>query len=162
MAESIHEQLVAALKTLLEGIVGDGGVTYWRTPKVLRAADFYAGCLDESQETIYCLSPDSEDDVFRDSGREIKSVAMVDLALAARFAAAENPLEQPDPDRWKLQNRLVHDAKKKIRSDYRLGGLCLWIEIPTTDRSAERTFYAGWAIAFLRLHIFYRYADTVP
>lgn len=161
--ESIHEQIVVALRTLLAGIVSDAGVTYWYTPDLVeRAADFYEACLNEGLTTIYCLSPDDEDDSFRDSARSVKSVMKVDLVVATRFLGPENPLDQPDPDRWKLQSRLIHDAKKKIRSDYRLGGLCLWMEIPTTDRSAERTYKEGWAIARMRIHIHYQYADTVP
>lgn len=163
MAESIHEQIVVALKTLFEGIVGDGGATYWYTPtRVVRAAAFQGGLLDDSLSTIYCLSPADEDDEFRDSNREIKSIMRVDLAVATRYTDMENPLDPPDPDRWKVQNRIIRDAKKRIRSDYRLGGLCLWIEIPTTERGAEQTFEEGWALAFLRLLIFYRYADTAP
>lgn len=163
MSESIHEQIVVALQTLFGGIVGDGGAAYWYTPtRVVRAAAFHSGLLDDSLSTIYCLSPADEDDEFRDSNREVKTIMRVDLALATRFTEMENPLEPTDPDRWKVQNRLIRDAKKRIRSDYRLGGLCLWIEIPTTERGAEQTFEEGWALAFLRLLIFYRYADTAP
>lgn len=166
MAESIHEQIVAALKTLLEGIVGDGGATYWYTPdRVLRRPAFTENILDSSLTTIYCLSPADEDDVFRDSNREIRSAMRVTLTVASQFTppSEADPFDQPDPDQWKVQSRLVRDVKKRIRSDYRLGGLCLWVEIPITELGAEQTdILQGWALAFMNLVINYRYADTAP
>jgi hypothetical protein len=162
--ESNHEQIVAALRTLLQGIVADGGVTAWYTPdRVLRVPAFTESCLDSSLATIYCLSPADEDDEFRDSNRSVRSEMRVDLTVASQFTPSEDPFDQPDPDQWKIQSRLVRDVKKRIRSDYRLGGLCLWIDIPSTEYGAEQTdTLRDWAIAFLRLVIHYHYADTAP
>lgn len=173
MAEARIEQLLAAAKTQLEGIVGDAGVNYWYTVhKVVRAPAFNALCLDSSvgsPATIYVLSPGSEEALSPFTfGRE-GSVANIDLTVVQRFEApTENPFTPPDPDRWKVQTRLARDAEKRLRDAasttrwYQAGDLATDIEIVAKDFDVEDTFIEGWAVAFLRVAVLYSYPETTP
>jgi hypothetical protein len=40
MPESKVEQILAAIKTSLEGITGDSGTTYWYTPGIVIRVDY--------------------------------------------------------------------------------------------------------------------------
>lgn len=163
MAESRHEQIVAALVTSLEGIVGDSGATYWFTPgKVVRAPEFSSTTLRSDYSTIYVLSADDEQDdeiAYGHIGARMK----VDLVVANRFDPTnEDPFNPSLPQRWTVQNRLVQDAKKRLRSDKTLGGLAQHIHVPLTERAADDTYLADWAVAFLRVLIDYSYEDATP
>lgn len=166
MAESVHEQLVAALQTDLSDIVGDGGANYFYTPdRVLRQPAFHGGCLDPSLTTIYVLSPGAVDDVLAHSTIGIRAALTVDVAIATRFqAGTEDPFNEPTPSRWTVQTRLEHDAKKRIRADYKLGrpDLGCFVEIQHTEYVAHQTYLDGWALVFMRLVVHYIYTDTAP
>ena len=60
MAESFLERAAEGVKASLAAIVSDGGANYWYTPdRVLRAPEFYGGCLpaDPTLSVIYTVSP---------------------------------------------------------------------------------------------------------
>jgi hypothetical protein len=165
MAESAAEQIVAAIKTRIGGIVGDGGVTYWLTPAlVLRAPGYTRECLDSSHETIYALIPDEEEQT-EEASFEIHSDLRMDIALATRFSpASESPLNPPDPDRLKLQNRMAQDVLKRLLNDSAtpfswFGAIGVEnLEVLIIDRTAEHTYEIGWAIVFLRVVVRYSYS----
>lgn len=169
MPEPQPEIIVAALKTRLEGIVGDAGVTYWYTPhRVLRFAAWCNACLSASlgsypsdPATIYTLSPDDEDSE-ENTYTGTQSVMRIDLSLAQRFEPAGDldPFNQPDPDRWKVQQRLRNDARKRLRGDLKVGNTAMLVRIPLVDMSAEETFVKGWAVVFMRLEVLYAYEDA--
>jgi hypothetical protein len=173
VSEAIHEQLVAAAQTLLQGIVGDGGVTYWYTPdRVLRAPAFHAGCLDESLTTIYTMVPVRVDARPITSSLGMDARLTVDLALATRFKPdTESPFKQSAPIRWTVQTRLEKDAKKRLASNYTLlgvDGAHRFTTVPVVDYAADLTgqqlgtYLEGWAVVYLRVVFRYIYTDQAP
>lgn len=165
MPEPLSEQIVAALKTRLGGIVGDAGATYWYTPdRVLRSPAWGAHCLrmlpNVTAPVIYTLSPDDEDNE-ENTFTTTRASLGIDLVLARRFSpATEDPFDPPDPDRWKIQNRLRDDARKRLRGDLKVSNLALIIQIPLVDLSAEETYVTDWAVVMMRLVVQYTYSDA--
>jgi hypothetical protein len=167
MAESIHEQMIAALETHLEGIVADAGATYWYTPDaVLRTPAFHGACLETGLTTIYSLSPVRIEDKPVNISIGMEAIATVDLAVATRFVpSSENPFSADTPLRWTVQTRLERDAKKRLRANYNLLGADgghRFTAIPVTDYASDLTYLEGWAIVFLRVQLRYNYRDTTP
>jgi hypothetical protein len=167
VAESLHEQLVAAFQANLAGIVGDGGANYWFTPdRVVRVPAFSEACLDSSLTTIYCISPGQVEDALAHSTVGVRAVLTLDLAIVTRYTPSEeiNPFTADVPLRWTIQTRLERDAKKKIRSFYHLGfeSNAVWVEIPITEYVADQTFFQGWAAVFMRCLVHFIYADVAP
>jgi hypothetical protein len=169
MAESKAEQIAEAIKTRLEGIAEDGGVTYWFSPDlVLRAPGFTRDCLDSSRSTIYTLVPIDEQVIEQTSG-EIQRELVIAIALATKFSpASENPLNPPDPDRWKLQNRMVQDVLKRLLDDSTppfswFGSIGVEnLEVLLIDMTAENTYELGWAIVLLRIVVKYAHLVGEP
>lgn len=161
MAESKHEQVILALKAALEGIVADGGVSYWYSPdRVLRWPVCDAKCQDASLDTIYVLSQSDVDDEQADSC-SARALVRVDLTVIHKYEGIENPFLQADPIRETVQSRLERDVKKKVRADTTLGGLALDVRIPVTTYGPE-TYWQGWAGVIMRLEIKYHYPKATP
>lgn len=161
MAESRHEQIILALKAALEGIVADGGVSYWYSPDaVLRWPVCDASCQDSSLDTIFVLSPSDVDDEQADSC-SARALLRLDLTALHKFEGIENPFQQEAPIRETVQNRLERDVKKLLRTDTTLGGLALDVRIPVTSYGPE-TYWQGWAGVILRLEIKYHYPKVLP
>jgi hypothetical protein len=166
MAESVHEQIVAALVTLLDGITSDGGTTYWYTPNVARVPGMTPDLLmpekASGSQSICAVIPEDED-VEEESTHEITKWARYNLALLKLWnPSVERPFVTPDPDRLKTQNRLAQDAEKAIYADLTLGGLCSNCKVVMVDRASERTFVEGWACVFVRLLILYSHDKATP
>jgi len=169
MAESIAEGVVEAIRTRLEGIAEDNGATYWFTPdRVIRTPTLTEQCLDASLSTIYALIPDEEEKV-EEASLTLHGDMRLDLALATRFApASENPLNPPDPDRWKLQNRMARDVQRRLLDDSTtplswFGALGVEnLEVLIIDRTPEHTFLQGWALVFLRIVVRYSHLVSAP
>jgi len=165
MAESIHEQVVAAIKTSLAAIVADGGSTYWYTPSaVVRYGGFSMECLSETKgSTIIVLIPGEEERVPFAMGGRWQARCMLDIAAATQFApVTEDPFNPPSPDRWQVQNRLARDIEKKLLAGATVGGLAIDTEVQVVDRDPEDTYVERWAVVFLRVLVIYEYTETAP
>lgn len=165
MAESIAEQIAEALKTALEGIVADGGTTYWYRPdKVLRVSFFPDQFTFDPAygEVQYVLSPDPEEIVEEGTSHQCKAELGFVLQVAKQHRVpTENPyLEQP-PIRWTVANRLIRDAVKRLDADVQLAGLA--VNVNTVGISIDRDQYAeGWAMAQLRFTVSYDFNGATP
>ncbi len=170
MAEPIHEQIMAAIKTLLAGIVGTGGAPYWYTPSaVIRAPSFHGGCLDTAQDVIYVIVPDR---TLRrkESTRTLLGQIEFDVVAVKRLPtsyADQNPFAAAAGTiRETYQARLAADVERKLIADPALASLqglgVSRLEITSDDRSAEDTALEGWACAFLRTACEYRYGFATP
>ncbi len=169
MAESIAEQIAAALQAKLATIVGDAGVTYWYTPAyVARTPGVGKGLIDEALVTadkpaLYAVIPDEEEHV-EDASQMMRAGQKIYLFLAVRYQpTSELPYAQSAPIRWTVQNRMVRDVMKKLLSDVTLGGLVLNLFDGRilVDRSA-RTYEDGWALVFIYFRVMYDYAFGAP
>ena len=163
MAESIHEQIAAALRTSLAGIVSDAGATYWYTPgAVIRVSFFPADfALSESYDVVYVLSPAAEDFTEEATG-QVRAQASFALQLARKHrVGTENPYIESTPSRWTVVNRLVRDAVRRLLTDVTLGGLA--VNVATDSISIDREQYLeGWAMAQLSFTVEYFFAKEAP
>jgi hypothetical protein len=159
--EPLCERIVEAIVDRLKS----GSEYTYHPDRVIRSPAWGSHCLDESlaaEPTIYTLSPDDEDTEELTYG-STKSSLGIDLTIAHKFhpAGESTPLSVTlDPDRWKVQNRLRDDARKRLRGDLKVGNLALIIQIPLVDLSAEETAVEGWAVVMMRLLVQYSYPDA--
>lgn len=165
MAESIHEQIVAAIETSLEGIVGDGGDTYWYTPgAVTRVTWDEERLLDSSIDgPIYALRPGEETHAESTTG-EMEALAEIHVLVATTFESAETPLEPADTSRATVVNRMVRDVLRKLLTDVQItsiGGAVDNVFDGSVVIDRDR-YVAGWALAEIIFTIKYRYAGGVP
>lgn len=172
MAESIAEGIVEAIRTRIEGIAEDNGVNYWFEWRAIRTPTLTEQCLDASLSAgaaaLCALIPDEEEKV-EEASLTLHGDMRLDLALATRFApASENPLNPPDPDRWKLQNRMARDVQRRLLDDSTtplswFGVLGVEnLEVLIIDRTPEHTFLQGWALVFLRIVVRYSHLVSAP
>ena len=165
MADSTHQQVWDALKSLLAGIVSDGGTTYWYTPEaVVEFPAFSEQCLNTEKTVVYVLAPDEEsEDVDGFTYQRTRVTEQIRLTVAQKFAPdTENPFDPPSPNRLEVMDRMLRDAEKKLNSDWTLAGLALRVAVVRRDRSAARTYFQGWAVAHLTLRAEYEYDDDAP
>lgn len=169
MAESIHEQLSAALETSLGQIVGDGGATYWETPGAVTRSAW--GDEDESllnaliEGPIYAIRPGEEIHSESDPGTAI-ALAPFAILLAHKYDFTETAFEVPALRRMTLVNRMVRDVLRKLLADVKLGAFSqggLVENVFQGDVIVDRNKYAvGWALAEIAFVSKYRYFGGVP
>jgi hypothetical protein len=165
MSESHAEQAIEALRSQISAsIVGDEGTTYWLTPAIVaRVPGFSDECLDASHTTIITMSPDAPDQVEGLTFTTMKGQILVHIAAATQFTTAEaGALHPAEAHREILQDRLLQDLEKAVGSSNTLGGLCLWARIVERDKSPQRTFALGWAVAYASVLIEYAYTEGQP
>lgn len=165
-SESVHEQIAQGLKTRLAGIVA--GADYWYTPDAVLLAPYFSDTyLKNGKPVTYVLSPDIEEDSPL-TFSNMQSVMSLDLTVAKLLSRAglDDPWTTTDGSRWQLQNRLIRDAKKRLRGDLTVvvsgTALALQVLVPVTERSVEQTWLPAWAVAYMRLEVLYQYADGTP
>jgi hypothetical protein len=172
--ETVEEQIVAAMRSRLAGIVAgassDGGWEFWYTPTaVVRHHEVDGSCLDPSlgdDAVIYVLVPDRAD-LSNATSRQREARFEFDLALARRWnPGSENPHTLTAPNREQLQNRLAGDAEARLTDDptfqaYQALNVSQII-VTSRDKSAEATYVDGWVLVILRVLVEYRYAVGHP
>ena len=167
MAESKQEQIIAGLVTLFDAITSDSGATYWYTPNVVRLPGISTNILKpenvgESDSILAIIPVDTRGN--EESTHEVTKTTQVDLVLLRLWEpSAEVPFDTPDPDRMKLQHRLLQDAEKAVLADVRLGGLVdnLYMDW-FVDQTAENTYVPKWAAVFVRMTILYHHDKATP
>lgn len=169
MAESVHEQLAAAIKTSLAAIVGDAGTTYWYTPGAVARSSWSEDdtpLLDPSVVgPIYAVRP-GEERHTEDVGEVVNVLADIHILLVSRFETPEAPLTPATPSRATVVNRMVRDVLRKLLADVQLGAFSvgglvenIFAEPVIVDRDR---FVAGWAIAEIVFASAYRYVGGAP
>lgn len=157
MADPVAEQIIDALKTVLEGMTG----TY-APDKVVRAPAFHGGILDPTIETIYSISPGTMEETRHAFGttNNVGIDLGIGLALCRRFTGLEDTSELGVKQRWDEQLKLIKAAGDAIRADRQLGGLALDLVVDDWDVSADDTYVEKWAIAFMRLTVMFIHSET--
>lgn len=149
MAESRVEQIIAAVKTALEAIVGDDGATYWHTYQVIRYHALTDAILDPSLgKPILVIIPDIVNNE-EDNNQEIIKRIRFDIAGTKQYQLPRSPFKQKTPLFWTVQDRINQDVEKKLREDITLGGLSENLEIELVDQTAETTYIDGWATVLM-------------
>jgi hypothetical protein len=171
VSESRAEQIVEALRArFVAAIVADGGATYWNTPAIVaRVPGFTQECLEagaglvSAGVSIITLSPDAPDQVEGLTFSTMKAQILVHVASATAFTDAEvDALHPATTHREILQDRLLRDIETAVGTSNTLGGLCLWARIVERDKAPQRTFAAGWAVAYASVLIEYAYPEGQP
>jgi hypothetical protein len=170
VAEPVHEQIMAAVRNLLAGVVGNGGDPYWYTPDaVIRSPSFHGGCLHPTHGVVYVIVPDR---TLRrkEATRTLLGQIEFDVVALKRLPqgyADQNPFSAAGGTiRETYQARLAADVERRLIADPGLTsfqGLGVSrLEVTSDDRSAEETAIEGWSCAFLRLVCEYRYGFQAP
>lgn len=157
--EPIHEQVVAAIVAILQGIAAGG--TYWHTTdKVTVDPFFHQGHMDKSlaaAKACFVVSPDEEEDES-DSCTDYGVRIELDITAYRKFepAAEGEPFRaQTLPKRATVQARLAADVKNALRADEHLSAVTglqakqVWV--PFTHFAPDETLFTGWAVAMLRV-----------
>jgi hypothetical protein len=170
VAESIHEQIAAAIQTSLAAIVSDGGTTYWYTPGAVVRTLWFSdeeGDLNLLQEeiggAIYAIRPGDETHEEGTTG-QMRAEADIFILVAMPFTDPETPFANAVPSRWTVVNRMVRDVLRKLLVDVRLlsaGGAVENIFASPVIVDRDR-FVEGWAIAEIQMQVSYHYALGVP
>jgi len=167
MAESIHEQIVVALRSSLAAITSDGGTTYWYTPAAVVRTLWFAP--DEAVlkpglgGPIYAIRPGEE---THEEGTTGSSKGFMDLfvLVATPYTDSDTPHNPATVMRWTVVNRMVRDVLRKMLVDVQLvsaGGAVenVFANPVTVDRDR---FVEGWAIAEIHFTIVYAYRNSTP
>lgn len=165
MAESVHEQIAAAIQTSLGGIVGDAGATYWSTPGLVARdnwedPDRAAKILDSTiVGPIYTIRP-GEEDHEESVGQVVNAKMDVYILVASVFST----VDPATPSRATVVNRMVRDVLRKLLADVMLlsvGGAVDNVFDGPVIVDRER-WYPGWVVAEIHFRTAYRYVGGVP
>jgi hypothetical protein len=167
MAESVHEQVAAAVQASLAAIVSDNGATYWYTPTVVRTLWFVEEDLLKASvgTPIYAIRPGDETHT-EESAQRTDGLMDLYVLVASPFTESETPFAPAASGvtRWTMVNRMVRDVLRKLLTDVQLlsaGGAVTNIfggpVIVDRDRYVD-----GWAIAELHFPVSYRYLNGTP
>jgi hypothetical protein len=162
--ESVHEQIAAALQASLEGVLSDGGTTYWYTPDSVRRVAFFpdATALDTSMDVIYLLRPGVEDITEEGTGGACQGQAEFFLVVAKQHnVPTENPWLETEPTRWTVANRLIRDALRKLLADPTIGGAAINVVADSISVDRDR-FLQNWALAEIRFAVVYAFQAATP
>jgi hypothetical protein len=167
VAEPTHERVKTVLKTLLQGIVANGGAPYWYTPAhVFWHPTFDGSCYGKDfGDTVYVLVGDRTHRT-KNTNKTWNARMLFDLIVLRRLPVPYsdvNPLKPPAEPRGLIQGRLASDAENRLSADptfaaFASEGLQVWdIQVLTDERDPELTDLEGWACAYLRVQTQYFY-----
>jgi hypothetical protein len=158
VAESLHDQIGAALEAALRGIAA--GATYHYTPDAVLGIEWYDGLLNSGLRTIYAVRITGDETHAEESSNEgMRAVAEVFILLLQKYEATLDPFDQPVLTRRRVVDRMVQDAITALLQDVQLGGLVENVFGEPAIVERERwTELAGWAVAEIRLGIAYTYS----
>lgn len=165
MPESIVEQIVAAIKTDLEAIVGDSGTNYWYTPDIVVRVDEYRNAhLKEIYDTIYLIRETGYERTTDIAAAFGEVGAMLEVFVMALTKDPRNADERDPFDATTLagtyRNRMVRDVVKKLESDRTLGGLAFNVEYSGVGRDFEEP--EGWIVAEIAFDVHYIHTLETP
>jgi len=166
----VKAALAAQLASIVEGVTNANGYTYWYTPsRVIRVKGVAADCVDESLDSIYCMSPDTTSQARNSTWGTHDAELNIDLDLFRKYrpeAGTENPFEIQGELREDLEDRMAADVEARLMEDptyAAYAGLEVWdIQVVSKDQTPEATSIEGWARVILRVVVRYRYRAPSP
>lgn len=161
MAESIHEQISAALQTRLRTIAEDQGTTYWYTPdKVFRVLEFSGADLDDSFEHLLFIRPD-EDTIREGATSRVEGDARFTVLIAKKDQrASKSPLDEEKdegPIAATVIGRCIADVRAALLSEVTLGALA-WNVMQGSSEAEFSDPVDGWLVAKVSFTVRYDYA----
>lgn len=161
MAESVHEQISAALQELLQSIESDGGDSYWYTPDAVhRVLEFTGADLDDSQDILLFLRPDN--DLIREgSTSQVEGEADFTVLIAKKderaSKAPSSEESNEEPIAATVIGRCVADVRAALLSDVTLGGIA-WNVINGSSSADYSYAVEGWLCATVTFTVAYDYS----
>lgn len=169
MAESIHWQIVEAIRAKLAAIAGDGGATYWYTPThVLRVSSWERMLADSSLEQILALRAQEETHGEEGTGSlstggSVRTRAELTLLMLRRDERdTTNPFEEASPTREQIVDRMVRDVLRALWDDVTLGGLAINVVAGSFIVDRDVAVEGKWAVAEARFAVDYDYLAKTP
>lgn len=169
--EPIQEQVAAALRTWLAGIVADGGTNYHYTPElVVRRQVYFDDDPPVDFDVVYLLRPGQTRHVEAGTGGATTVLAEFFLVVAKAIGAADmEPNDVGEVGRDTLAQRVAADAVRRLlrwRADSGAGGLRGLIENvadPDSEGGIAVDFerdVASHAVAELRFVVRFAYREA--
>jgi len=161
MAEPVHEQISAAIRTRLLTIVADGGTTYWYTPDaVVRCLEFLSS-YDVSKEHMLFIRADPFDVSEGTTGTIHGTAPFSVLIVRADERASRHPFDEEasdEPIAAKVITRAINDVCKALLSDVTLGGLAWNVADGTIACDPSYQVGGAWLSALVTFTVRYDYA----
>ncbi len=164
MAESLVEQIVAAIKTDIEAIAGDNGTNYWYTPDIVVRVDEYRNShLKEAWDIIYLLRETGDERItpyaaFGEVSAIVEMFVMV-MQKDTRNADERDPFDATTFS-GTIRNRMIRDVVKKIEGNHTMGGLAYNVEYRGIARDFEEP--EGWIIGEIAFDVTYTHNMETP
>jgi hypothetical protein len=166
VAESIPEQIAAALRSRFLAITADGGTTYWYKPDAVLVAEMTETVLTGAggARTIYVLDPRScsvveESNLSLRGELELHLIVLYDMRLATIDPWATATTH----DRFLLESRMVRDAIRCLQADVTLGAITINTNASSIDVEYGLHIEAEkWACAALTFSVSYSCDKGAP
>jgi hypothetical protein len=160
VAEPVHEQISAALRTRLLAIVEDGGATYWYTPDAVVRCLEWLSSYDVSKEHMLFIKPEPDTVSEATTGTFQGSAPFSVLIVRKDERASRHPFDEErseEPIAATVISRAVADVRAALLSEVTLGGLA-W-NVADGAIEADYSFQIGgaWLAALLTFTVKYDY-----
>lgn len=160
MAEPVHEQISAAIRTRLLTIVADGGATYWYTPDAVVRCLEWLSSYDVSKEHMLFIKPEP-DSVSEATTGTFQGLAPFSVLIVKKDErASRHPFDEEkseEPIAATVISRAVADVRAALLSEVTLGGLA-W-NVADGEITADYSYQIGgaWLSAVLAFSVKYDY-----
>lgn len=170
MAESLHTQILDALKTVLSGIVEDAGVTYWYTPTAVIACEAWDGVPDPSVgDQVLALRAGEERHAERTGGTVGAEAEFFLLALRKSDSADLSPYSGDTSTRLREKDRMVRDILRALWANptLKIGSAAALVDNVAQEPGlfVNRDMFVegdAWVVAELRFTVVYSYPKETP
>jgi hypothetical protein len=160
--ESKVEQIVAAIKTDLEAITGDSGVTYWYTPGKVIRVDYTESRVSFKSgygNPIYMVSdtgPDDPDGESAATGEIGRSFGVYVLCAYQDDRGERDPYEATTLS-GTIRNRMLKDVVKKLELDRMLSGLAFVYDVEHGEAKRDFEEPTGWILGEAFFEVTYQH-----
>lgn len=161
MAEPVHEQIAAAIRTRLLTIVGDGGTTYWYTPDAVVRCLEWLSSYDVSKEHMLFIRPEPDNVSEGTTGTVNGSAPFSVLIVRKDERASRHPFDEEqsdDPIAATVISRAVADVRAALLSDPTLGGVAWNVADGTIDADYSYQIGGAWLSAVVSFTVRYDYS----
>lgn len=169
MAESLHTQILEAVKTVLKGIVEDAGESYWYTPTAVIACEAWDGVPDPSVgDQVLAIRAGEERHTEETSGTVKAEAEVFILAIRKSDSADLSPYSGDTSTRLREKDRMVRDVLRALwanptlkigTADALVNNVCQDSLFVNRDMFVEGD---AWVVAEMRFTVVYTYPKATP
>jgi len=161
VAEPVHEQISAAIRTRLLTIVADGGATYWYTPDAVVRCLEWLSSYDVSKNHMLFIKPEPDSVSEATTGTIQGTAPFSVLIVRADERASRHPFDEEqsaDPIAATVIARAVADVRAALLSEVTLGGIAWNVADGTIDADYSYQVGGAWLSALVTFTVRYDYA----